>query len=961
MLQHRTIAQHHPPQQQLPLNEKGESSVGSTENGSTTTTTSTPLLGTPVINQHDPMYCAMTGKRLSDDAYEMTKSKQDRKFENNAFVLRNEVRGCYYFYDPTVNRQLMNDQEPTKTLSKKIIPLSGDVDDEHDTKKRISIKILHLQHCIEVIDDGFEKCHEAYESFSHRKEAMYICLYHLLNKKLPDLYERANLQQLEEIGEEFREFQKTYSSPEDIIQLLKSVKTDSTHSKDSFFSVTNEDERKIRDKYEVVTECLKIEKYIVKAVTSSEDKIKEVERSDDFKKVLQEYEVIFEVWEKVESWNDLKQSILSTIALAKTTTGDLQLSNYEITLDGFIEKAYQKFNLIESSHKELITLCSTCNAPLLNLMKHLHTLNMTLDTCLHSVNTYKEGVNLLRRLRFLSSLPKLYQIAMHEVVRRKQEFKKEKLENDTNSTIERMIWLNCQLENEKRDLFEAQVAKLATDSKHISELKKLVPGLIGERVNSKVLTTRLNHYMNTLIRSVDSELPNINQLEDIDFFVVSSPAHDKNSALTDTNIVPPSMMQSALVSDMTQSTFIQHVANKLPEVNRHIDEQLEHIKQVEKASLENTTRDDTKSNVTSTSTKDNLSPMQRKHQELSEFYAGLMQAASEITSTTFKSSGREVGLEAEILKLKSEIDSHKNKIDGLTFQLKQAETLHQEQLSLKTAAYNKLEREHDLLKKKFQDLTIQTNSYVDVINNQKKTISELGVKSEKVTQLEQQIDEYQRELNSLKEMRMKQGNEEFKQVTLQNDLYLKRVKQLEQQAHQSEQQIQTLREQYNQKIKEIQDKYDQASEASEIQLKVIKTLKDSVNNEKNKNKQLEQICLELKSEIDSLKQQVEQHKPSSSNNSNKKQGIDVGDRVQFIPVKYKNTTLWQANTPTPNHKYFLSPETVDALKSYYQENFQHQHTLIVNVIEVTPVKSMSEDENPYGLDFAHSLITGYIM
>ncbi|KAF0975954.1 hypothetical protein FDP41_005281 [Naegleria fowleri] len=604
----------------FPLSSSSKNNPQQQEDTSSTSSTETlraVSLGTPVINQHDPMYCAMTGKRLLDDAYEMSKSKQDRKFETNAFVLRNEVRGCYYFYDPTVNRQqLMNpDQEQTKTLSKKIIPLSGDVDDEHDTKKRISIKIAHLQHCIEVIDDGFEKCHEAYESFSHRKEATYICLYHLLNKKLPELYERSNLQQLEEIGEEFREFQKTYTSPEDIIQLLKSVKTDSIHAKDSsLFSVTNEDERKIRDKYEVVTECLKIEKYIVKAVTSSEDKIKEVEKSDDFKKVLQEYEAIFEVWEKVESWNDLKQSILSAIALAKTTTGDLQLSNYEITLDGFIEKSYQKFNLIESSYKDLVTLCNSCNAPLLNLMKHLHTLNMTLDTCLHSVNTYKEGVNLLRRLRFLSSLPKLYQIAMHEVVRRKQEFKKEKLENDTSSTIERMIWLNCQLENEKRDLFEAQVAKLATDPKHISELKKLVPGLIGERVNSKVLTTRLNHYMNTLIRPVDAELPNINQLEDIDFVVVSPPnSQDKNNALTDTNIVTPSMIQSALVADMSQSTFIQHVANKLPEVNRHIDEQLEYIKQTEQANVDHT-KDNTIMNtqVVQAPTKKDLSPMQKK-------------------------------------------------------------------------------------------------------------------------------------------------------------------------------------------------------------------------------------------------------------------------------------------------------------------------------------------------------------
>ncbi|EFC37774.1 predicted protein [Naegleria gruberi] len=882
-----------------------------------------------------PVFCAITGKLLSNSANQL-ENKSSNQY--GTFVLKNQIKNCYYFYDPSISIESVNDlfnRFEKKTLNN----LPNDVDDMQDTKGRVFIKASHLKHAVQVLDEVFNQCSELYNNISHRKDAMHTCLNNLLDQKLGDLSDSSK-KELEEIGEEFREFQKKFSSADDIIQLMRSTKDN------ALLKVTNEDEQKIKEKYEVVIECLKIEKYILKAVKSSEEKVQTIQKSEESEKLLHLYESIVEVWEKIETWTPLKEQIVETIGKTSSVSGELPLSNFEITLDTLIEKAHIKYNLLQNSMNELMGYCIDCNIPLSSLMKELNTLNLTIETCLHSVNTYKEGVNLLRRLRFLSTLPNLYQISMHEVVRRKQQFKAQKLENDTMNTVEQIIWINCQLENEKREEFEEQVRRLAPDPKYIKELNKLVPGLIGERVSSKVLVSRVQQFMTSMLRSVDSGLPDITKLEDIEFFV-SSPNTEKNNALGDTVIIDNDFTQSMLASTMTRSTLITHVVNKLPEVNRHIDEQLEHIKQLETPPKEEVVVEET--------------PIQKKHQEISEFYSGLMAAAANIP-TCIKTKGREVELEAEILKLRNELDSHRNLFESLKYQLKEEQRSYQEQLNSKTIAYNKIEKDYELLKSKYQEMDKQMSTLSIKLIDQDQKMREIREKANSAETLSLELDQARKELQSMKDLRIKQGNDEVRHLATLNDQLQQAVKQLQTKLTSTEEQAAQSKKMFNKKIEELQASIDNSSETSVIQLKVIATLKDSLESEKKKLKKAEQDKATLKTELEKLKEQImkeQSSKTSSSGSSSNKQEISIGDSAQFSPVKIGGKIYWQAATRT--NKYFLSPETIEALQSYYQDNFQNQHTLVVNVIELNAVNSMNEQENPYQFNFPHSLVTGYIL
>ncbi|KAL9648402.1 hypothetical protein ABK040_014024 [Willaertia magna] len=940
---------------------------------------------------------ANSGQVLTED---LSISSFQTSLPTNTFLLHSTVHeDKHFFYDPLkvrLNKDVIGNNEDCSVMTLNItkpfkVFQEDELDNKTNTKERVQTKVNYLNLSIPTLDELYSQVKVFNTQLENRLEAKEILLNHLLNVKLTELNEKGNRNELEELGYEIREFQKKFRNSQQVIEMLRLTKTQKTTNSNelNLLQFTQEDENKIAEKYEVVMECLKIDKFIVKAMENTESKIKTLEKSEEEQNLFDFHENWSEYWEKFENWNEVKKKIQFEISQVERYTSELQLTNFELTCQELITKLTKQYNKMMNSFNEMKQIYEKCHVLLQSYLTSLYTCYTTLDTCLHSIQTYREGGNLLRRLQFLSNLPKVYQITMHEVVRRKKEFKQQKLEIDTINMIENLFVINCQLENEKRELFDEEIKKSATQTKDLEELKKLVPGLIGERVNHKNLITRLSQFITSLLKSVDNELPKIEQLEDVDFyFITNQMSNDYQTPLgSEVESSIYRQMNNTMntttneFNDMSQSVFLRHVSDQLPQVSNKIDKKLEKITKLNDNTKNNLLSVDNNKEGSSIEKNDNngvvgnnVSPIQQKHQQLSELYTNLMNAANSIMVS--KNVSRETELEAEIVKLRSEIDNLRNIIESFKYQMKEESLSYQKELSLKSATISRYEKEINSLKNKNVELENEIIQKKKENESTKKEMSNVFDKLNNYTNVQLELEEMKKEVTQLRSKQQQTiGNAntvalELQQQANQQQLLLKqKISTLENEIKNKELTYQRNQNEWTRKMKELQEKFNSEFDNSQMQMKIIRTLQDTVKEEREKMKVLEKTNNELKEEVNQLRKLSVNHKKlptlKNINNNNYNQNkvmcalsnIELGDRLIFFKVVLTgNKVLWQAFTKD-GKKYYLSPETLEALQSYYKNHYQLQSQVFGIVVEMT---SGAEQQNPYHLDHEHYLVTAII-
>ncbi|KAF0973884.1 hypothetical protein FDP41_007271 [Naegleria fowleri] len=500
-------------------------------------------------------YHSATGEQLSQDVVSRHGVGQEGKIiagkdkEILPFLLSHDetTRFLYVPNEIKSSQQSLNSQPPTL---QSMLPMLVDHNSIASTMERVDVMVNECRQTCQVTESRWNDC----EDRKQKRSIVQLAKETLINFIKNTMF--ANYCKL--VEEETTNIEKYKSVIQNVTfeDLFDNLTQTKTVNESDLMRAMQLDENSLRTLINTAKSYDKMVSIQQNCKNIISKQINELSREDnDITEELQQDLISIE--SVVKKQKEALDQLLVHYEQVKQTNDELQYINFEYTAQNKLKEIVGYDNQVRESQCLYVLRDYELRNKLNQQMEKMCSKSML--TLMVNTTSYfnqaREGGS-LEKLVFLVKLPDIISKLFGEIKKRKESFTENSLIKNFRIFTD-MIRTSCEDENQRREKSEQEILSNLNETQ-VTEVRFLIPGVIGDRIQIEAVTNGLRKLERSIARTIDINLPQEtsklqDEYDDYDFFVISK--RPQQSLLS----------SESSIENMTNSVMIDYAINKANE------------------------------------------------------------------------------------------------------------------------------------------------------------------------------------------------------------------------------------------------------------------------------------------------------------------------------------------------------------------------------------------------------------